>query len=58
MIHIEIKCYQSYLKGHSARTSDSRFGKTLPNRQISDQSVIGLPFKCNFLTPSWALVLR
>lgn len=45
-----------YLSGHSASTSDSSFGKTRPKRQISLHSETGLPVKCSFLTPSWALV--
>lgn len=47
----------THLNGHSAKTSASRWGKTRPNRQISSQSVIGFPFKCNLRTPSWAIVV-
>lgn len=46
----------TYFNGHSASTSDSKFGKTLPNRQISFHSDTGFPVKCNFFTPSWASV--
>lgn len=38
--------------GQSASTSDSRLGNTRPSRQISTQSVTGLPVKCSFRTPS------
>lgn len=47
---------KSYFNGQSASTNDSKFGKTLPNRQISFHSDTGLPVKCSFLTPSWASV--
>lgn len=48
---------KTYLNGHSASTNASSFGNIRPNRQISFQSVIGFPFKCNLRTPSWALVV-
>lgn len=57
LIVLFFKGYFTNLKGHSANTNASKFGNTLPNLQISFQSFIGFPFKCNLRTPSWALVV-